>query len=80
MSLLKNSFLQWVSSSLFGHMVFFALLGIPLAVGFLSLNKDMLTVPGVLRVAAGWGLWGVIVGAGFWYTFSLPLKRRRNDR
>lgn len=79
--MLRNKFFSWGSSSLLGHVVLFEVLaGTPLLAAAIPTmySQDTLTVGSALRIAI---LCAVLVALGaslFWYTFSLPLIRRRD--
>ena len=81
MSLLKNSFLTWCSSSLRGHIVLVETFSsLPIAIAFLSIDEEPFTVGRVLQLAFVWGIGGVVIATALWYTVSLPIIRRRNGR
>jgi hypothetical protein len=83
MSILKNKFFQWCTSSLIGHLIFFeTFVSVPLFVWTLMTmyQQHTLTVATALKIGL---LCMVHIGIGaalLWYSFSSPLIRSRKDR
>jgi hypothetical protein len=83
MSLLRNGFFRWGSSSIIGHLVLFEVLaGIPLFLFALvtMYTQNTLTLGWALKIGL---LCVVFVGIGaalFWYSISSPLIKNRNGR
>jgi hypothetical protein len=82
-SILRNKFFRWCTSSLIGHLIFFeTFAGIPFFAWALMTmyQQDTLTVAAALKIGL---LCMVLIGIGaalLWYSFSSPLIKSRKDR
>jgi hypothetical protein len=75
-----KTFLNWVGTSLIGHVVFYQLVfAIPIAATFLYLNHLDGTLPlaRAAYIALVAAAFGIVVAGGIWYTIMLPSIKRR---
>jgi hypothetical protein len=81
--MLRNRFFKWGSSSLIGHVVLFEVIcAAPLlsfSIGTMY-SEGTLTVLSTLYMAVVCSVLVAVGAALFWYTFSLPLIKRRGDK
>jgi hypothetical protein len=81
--LVRNKFFKWGSSSLIGHLVLFeATCATPLflfALGTMY-SEGTLTLGWALYMAVVCSALVAIGAALFWYSFSLPLIKRRGEK
>jgi CHASE2 domain-containing sensor protein len=81
--MLRNKFFKWGSSSLTGHVVFFEVIcATPLLLFALGTmySQGRLTVISALYMAVVCSVLVAVCAGLFWYTFSLPLIKRRADK
>lgn len=81
--MVRNKFFKWGSSSLSGHLVLFEVTcATPLFIFALGTmySEGTLTVVRALYMAIVCSALVAIGAALFWYTFSLPLIKRRGEK
>ena len=76
------NFLKRGNPTLLGHVVLFEVIfSLPLFLFFLSTrhSQGTLTLDSAIYLAFIWAGGGAVMAVFFWFTFSLPLMKRRKD-